>query len=70
MHGVQFSQFCSLTCKYNYEYTVIHRCFQNDGSGFSVDQLKGKQLSLTFQQDVQVVFRAKVKLYSCKNYTT
>ena len=31
-----------------------------DGSkGFSVDQLKGKQLSPTFRPDALVVFRAK-----------
>ena len=30
--------------------------------GFSKDQLNRKQLSLTFQPDALVVFRAKVKL--------
>ena len=37
--------------------------------GFSKDQLKGKQLSLMFQPNALVVFRAKVKL-GAKNCTT
>ena len=40
--------------------TSILSWLQNDGSReFSVDQLKGKQLSPTFQPDALVVFRAK-----------
>ena len=40
--------------------TAILSWLQNDGTrGFSVDQLKGKKLSLMFQPDALVVFRAK-----------
>ena len=41
--------------------------YSYDGSrGFSVVQLKGKQLSLTFQPDALVVFRAKVAISALK----
>ena len=41
--------------------TAILSWLQNDGTrGFSKDQLKEKQLSLTFRPDTLVVFRAKV----------
>ena len=50
--------------------TAILSWLQNDGNrGFSKDQLKGKQLSPTFQPDALVVFRGKVKL-GAKNCTT
>ena len=40
---------------------VILSWLQNDGTrGFSNDQLKGKQLLLTFRPDALVVFRAKI----------
>ena len=45
--------------------TAILSWLQNDGTrGFSKNQLKGKQLSLTFRPDVLVVFRAEVYMYS------
>ena len=61
-------QFCLVTCcsaklSVSIKYvpkTVILSWLQN--GGFSKDQLKGKQLSPTFQPDALVVFRAIVKL--------
>ena len=44
--------------------TAILSWLQNDGTrGLSVDQLKGKQLSLTIRPDPLVVFRAKVLVF-------
>ena len=46
--------------------TAIISWLQNDGSrGFSVDQLKEKQLLPMFRPDALVIFRVK-----CENYTT
>ena len=52
-------------CTYtHYNIIALEDCdSQNDGTrGFSIDQLKGKQLSPMFQPDALVVFRAKVAL--------
>ena len=48
--------------------TAILSWLQNDGTrGFSKDQLKGKQLLLTFRPDALVVFRAEVQEWTARS---
>ena len=63
-HGLhmQVAIACEVDRRRNCLKTVILSWLQNDGTReFSKDQLKGKQLLLTFWSDALVVFRAKVK---------
>ena len=59
-----YVQVCMYVCMYVHMNVCMYVCmyvFMNEGNrGFSKDQLKGKQLSPTFQPDALVVFRAKV----------